>query len=128
MVVLALNHDVVTTGLKSRIIKRSGLPSSAEAAPPNFFKLFVFAHEMGHVIQADPKFKEVFGEIDDTIYQPEEGYERYIESDHEANADYIAKTIIAKSEVGKSANYSPPDKPPMQWIDWAQENRVIDKK
>ena len=68
MVVLALNHDVVTTGLKSRIIKRSGLPSSAEAAPPNFFKLFVFAHEMGHIIQADLKFKEVFGEIDDTIY------------------------------------------------------------
>jgi len=125
MVVLALNHDVVTPGLKSRIIKRFGLPSSAEVAPQNFFKLFVFAHEMGHVIQADPKFKEVFGEIDDTVYQPEEGYERYVESDHEANADYIAATIIAKSEVGKSANYGPPDKPPMQWREWANVHKVI---
>ncbi|MCL4357450.1 hypothetical protein M1512_00955 [Patescibacteria group bacterium] len=36
------------------------------------------------------------------------------EGDHEANAAYIAATIIAKSEVGKPANYSSPDKPPMQ--------------
>lgn len=125
MVVLGLNHDIVTPGLKSRIIKRFDLPSNFENAPTNIFKLFILAHELGHVIQADPKFSEVFGEIDHTVYQPEEGYARYVESDHEANADYIAATIIAKSEVGKSANYSPPDKPPMQWKDWAREHPVI---
>ena len=124
MVVLGLNHEVVTPRLQSRIIRRFGLPFSAEDAPPNLFKLFVFAHELGHVIQADSKFKELFGEIDDTTYQPEVDYERYVESDHEANADYIAATIIAKSEVGIATKYEAPSQSPIKWREWAAEHKI----
>ncbi len=125
VIVLANNHEIVTPGLKSRILKRFVLPSNLKNAPTGFFKLFIFAHELGHVVQADPQFQSVFGEIDNNVYSPEEDYVRYVESDHEVNANYIAATIIAESVVGKTARYNRPDKPPMQWKDWANEHRVV---
>lgn len=101
--VLGLSDDVVTPRLRARIIKRFGLPEEDLAiAPAKLFKPFIFAHELGHIVQADPEFRKLFGEMDATVYDPDENYARYVESDHEANADYIAAGIVAHSELGRA--------------------------
>lgn len=126
VVALGLNNSLVTDGLRSRIIKRFGLPTKLFDAPASLFRPFIFAHELGHVAQADPKFRELFGEIDKTVYDPSDNYAAYVESDKEANADYIGSMIVAASQLGLAARYSPPKQDPPQWRDWAREHRVID--
>ena len=87
-------------------------------------------YELGHVIQLDDKVMRAFGEIDNTIvslpmdYTPEQ-YQAYVQSDREANADYIAACILAASQLGEAVGYQPPIEDAAQWRQWVAANPVI---
>lgn len=77
---IGAKDKVITAGLKRRIIRRFGLPPGLlEIAPQGLFLPFVLAHEIAHVMQEDPQFPAKFGEIDRTVYKPEEDYSKYVE-------------------------------------------------
>ena len=87
-------------------------------------------HELGHIIQLDYREMRAFGEIDNTIvplpmdYIPEQ-YQAYVQSDREANADYIAACILAASQLGEAVGYRPPIEDAAQWRQWVAANPVI---
>lgn len=121
---IGLREKAVTPALRSRIVKRFGLPPHLTEAPARLFLPFVLAHEIGHVIQADSEFESYFGHIDSATYVPEESYDAYINSDRELNADYIAALIVGNSELGAETGYDPPTQALEEWRDWGDLNRI----
>ncbi|MBH2007710.1 hypothetical protein I8H83_03850 [Candidatus Saccharibacteria bacterium] len=93
-------------------------------APDDFWRLYTFAHEVGHAIQWDKNFESVFGPIEriegseDLAYRD---YKKYVNSDAETNADYIAMLLVSHSEVGKSFKAPGPSHAPYEWRKWVKE-------
>lgn len=54
-----------------------------------------------------------------------EQYQAYVQSDREANADYIAACILAASQLGEAVVYRPPIEDAAQWRQWVAANPVI---
>lgn len=93
-------------------------------APDDFWRLYTFAHEVGHAIQWDKNFESIFGPIeriegsDNLAYRD---YKKYVNSDAETNADYIAMLLVAHSEVGKNFKAPKPSYEPHEWRKWVKE-------
>jgi hypothetical protein len=109
--------------MKSRIIERFGLPEGQDF-PDGIYKLFIFAHEIGHVVQKDEKFKEFYGDYDDSILDPNTDYKAYVTSENEVLADYIAAQIISNTEFGRVLGIDPPKEEPKEWRKWGEKNNI----
>jgi hypothetical protein len=115
----------INSRIKSRITERFGLPEGQDL-PDGFYKLFIFAHEIGHVVQKDEKFKEIYGDYDDSILDPDTDYKTYVTSENEVLADYIAAQIISNTEFGRVLGIEPPEEEPKEWRQWAERNNIND--
>ena len=133
MIVIGMQETLASPNLIARMSSRLGIPREYlenERTGRRVVGLVAFCHELGHIIQLDDKVMRAFGEIDNTIvplpmdYIPEQ-YQAYIQSDREANADYIAACILAASQLGEDVDYRPPIKDAAQWRQWVAANPVI---
>jgi hypothetical protein len=120
---IGTEESAINPRIKSRIEERFGLPEN-QGFPDNLYRLFVLAHEIGHVIQKDPLFAEFYGDYDKTIYEPEEDYATYANSDNEVLADYIATQILSNSQLGAVFGIMPPSEEPHAWRQWGELNRI----
>jgi hypothetical protein len=116
--------ETVEGGARQRLVRRLGLPIEPIASYNGIFKRIIFGHELGHVLQADEDFVNVFGEIDQTTYSPEDDYSKYVNSDKEVNADYISAKLFGHSALGSQLGYQPPDETPKQWRQWAASRQL----
>ena len=133
MIVIGMQETLASPNLIARMSSRLGVPrerlEDAEIGR-QIVGLIAFCHELGHVIQLDDRVMRAFGEIDNTIvplpmdYTPEQ-YQAYVQSDREANADYIAACILAASQLGEAVGYRPPIEDAAQWRQWVAANPVI---
>lgn len=114
----------LSQAVRDRLKNRLNLPADADDAPDEIFMRFIFAHELGHVIQSDPMFETYFGQIDMNTYAPEAGYSQYVNSDKEANADFIAAVLIGASDLGRELEIKEPGITPDKWRDWAAAHPV----
>lgn len=113
--------------VKNRLIFRLGLDAERYAtAPDEVLRSFALAHEIGHIIQAEPTFTYLFGNTDSHTYIPEDDYRSYVNSDNELNADYIARLIMGHSRLNAQFDLGvvPPKQPPQQWREWARDYRI----
>ena len=133
MIVIGTREMLSSPNLIARMSSRLGVPrerlEDAEIGR-QIVGLIAFCHELGYVIQLDEKVMQVFGEIDNTIVPlpmdyTSEQYEKYVQSDHEANADYIAACILAASRLGEAMGYQPPIEDVAQWRQWVAANPVV---
>jgi hypothetical protein len=115
--------SAITPRMKSRIDERFGLPEGQDF-PDGLYKLFVLAHEIGHVIQKDPLFSKFYGDYDTTVYSPEKDYPKYANSENEVLADYIAAQILSNTELGAALGMSPPTEEPPEWRQWGEQNHI----
>jgi hypothetical protein len=113
----------LTQTVRERLVRRLELPTSPSPSGDPIFMRIVFAHELGHVLQADPLFEDIFGPIDQQTYIPEDDYLAYLCSDKEMNADYIAACLMSSTELGKSLEIPTPDQTPIDWREWASRHR-----
>jgi hypothetical protein len=111
-------EGLITTSMKSRINERFKLPYDVLDQPDILFMPIILAHELGHVIQADPQFEGIFGKIDTNFVSPEADYEGYVQSDLELNADYIAALIVGDTSFGSFVGIESPRDPPQSWREW----------
>ena len=93
------------------------------------------AHELGHNLQDSnsqmqrffgtiiPDKLEGEGDVVADLHDPE-AYITYVNSASEVNADYIARTILANSEIGEILGITLPEQAPAQWAKWAQDHAV----
>jgi len=109
--------------MKSRLKERFELPQQVIDQGASFLTPIIFAHELGHLIQADPRFGQFFG---GTIgpHPSAEDYVGYITSDSEVNADYIAAAIMANSELGGHLGWELPTESPLDWRTWGEQHQV----
>lgn len=117
--------------VRSRLIDRMGLQQKFKSGHDDVFHRIVFAHELGHAMQNDVNnFVPVFGEMNmevidthmpDNSMSFENKYKLYVNSDREANADYIAAMIIGNSKLGKDLGISAPEYGPQDWRKWVRE-------
>ena len=133
MIVIGMQEMLASPNLIARMSSRLGISRESlenERTGRRVVGLVAFCHELGHVIQLDDKVMRAFGEIDNTIvplpmdYTPEQ-YQAYVQSDREANADYIAACILAASQLGEAVGYRPPIEDAAQWRQWVAANPVI---
>lgn len=133
MIVIGMQETLASPNLIARMSSRLGISRESlenERTGRRVVGLVAFCHELGHVIQLDDKVMRAFGEIDNTIvslpmdYTPEQ-YQAYVQSDREANADYIAACILAASQLGEAVGYRPPIEDAAQWRQWVAANPVI---
>ncbi len=115
---------LLTQQIRDRLVRRIELPVDPVSKYDDLFRRVIFGHELGHVLQADERYSEIFGQIDRTTYVPEEDYLRYVNSDKEANADYVAASILGNSALGTQLEYSPPVQTPEKWREWAETRRI----
>jgi hypothetical protein len=123
MLHIGTEESAITPRIKSRITERFGLPENQEF-PDGFYKLFVLAHEIGHVIQMDPLFQDFYGPYDSTVIDAQKKYEEYVYSENEVLADFIACQIISNSEIGAALGILPPTEEPQEWRQWGDSHRV----
>ncbi len=121
---IGLQERTLTSSMKSRVIERFDLSNDYFIAPNYNFMPFIFAHELGHVIQADRSFERIFGAINNELLIPETNYAAYVNSDVELNADYIAAVIVGNSEYGIEAGFMPPAEEPLRWREWAATHPI----
>ena len=133
MIVIGMQETLASPNLIARMSSRLGIPREYlenERTGRRVVGLVAFCHELGHIIQLDDKVMRAFGEIDNTIvslpmdYTPGQ-YQAYVQSDREANADYIAACILAASQLGEAVGYRPPIEDAAQWRQWVAANPVI---
>lgn len=94
---------------------------------PGAVRPLILAHEIAHVIQIDPLFLEYYG--DDFNYKninPRVNYAGYLESDLEANADFIAASIVANTDYGVSLGLGLQPFETLQWRDWVAERPMLE--
>lgn len=113
MIAIGMQETLASPNLIARMSSRLGIPRESlenERTGRRVVGLVAFCHELGHIIQLDDRVMRAFGEIDNTIvplpmdYTPEQ-YQAYVQSDREANADYIAACILAASQLGEAVGY-----------------------
>ena len=133
MIVIGMQETLASPNLIARMSSRLGISRESlenERTGRRVVGLVAFCHELGHIIQLDDRVMRAFGEIDNTIvplpmdYTPEQ-YQAYVQSDREANADYIAACILAASQLGEAVGYRPPIEDAAQWRQWVAANPVI---
>ena len=133
MIVIGMQETLASPNLIARMSSRLGIPRESlenKRTGRRVVGLVAFCHELGHIIQLDDRVMRAFGEIDNTIvplpmdYTPEQ-YQAYVQSDREANADYIAACILAASQLGEAVGYRPPIEDAAQWRQWVAANPVI---
>ena len=133
MIVIGMQETLASPNLIARMSSRLGIPRELlenERTGRRVVGLVAFCHELGHIIQLDDRVMRCFCEIDNTIvplpmdYTPEQ-YQAYVQSDREANADYIAACILAASQLGEAVGYRPPIEDAAQWRQWVAANPVI---
>jgi hypothetical protein len=124
---VGIGKTSLTARIQSRLVERFDLPESILSLPDNQLILapFVFAHELGHVVQADQHFKKYYG-ADFNPYQPspDEDYAGYARSDSEANADFIGALVIGNASLGIEAGFSAPEFSPQQWREWTADHPI----
>jgi len=109
----------LTQAVRDRIVRRMELPVPPLAKYDDLLMRIIFGHELGHVLQADPEFENLFGTIDRRTYIPEDNYLAYLYSDKEMNADYIAACLVSSTDLGQKLAIPAPKFPPLQWRNWA---------
>lgn len=133
MIVIGMQETLASPNLIARMSSRLGIPREFlenERTGRRVVGLVAFCHELGHIIQLDDRAMRAFGEIDNTIVPlpmdyTSEQYQAYVQSDREANADYIAACILAASQLGEAVVYRPPIEDAAQWRQWVAANPVI---
>lgn len=135
MIVIGMQETLASPNLIARMSSRLGIPRESlenKRTGRRVVGLVAFCHELGHIIQLDDRVMRAFGEIDNTIVPlpmdyTSEQYQAYVQSDREANADYIAACILAASpsQLGEAVGYRPPIEDAAQWRQWVAANPVI---
>lgn len=118
------HKNFVTDSMKTRVVERFHLPSSWLSAPDSALLPFMFAHELGHIAQAEPVFQKYFGPFYDEWVDSKKDYAGYVNSDEEVNADYLAAVIVGNSQFGRETNFMPPKEPPSEWREWGKVHGV----
>lgn len=111
--------------VRERLVGRLALPIPATERFDPIFTPLAFAHEIGHVLQADENFSSVFGVMDHKVYIPEVDYHAYLHSEKETNADYIAACVIANTSIGRHMQMTHPDTPHQEWRTWVASRPPI---
>ena len=131
-----LDEEAVSQYLPKRINKRYEIPEELvvnEQVGPTIVRYIAFAHELGHLVQDNnQEMLHFFGDTlpnkegnDDKLdLQNVEEYLKYVNSPREMNADYIARCILANSELGNVLGIDLPEQEPKDWLDWAVEKSL----
>lgn len=114
--------NTITKNMRSRVNERFKLSTVQQLE--EIYLPFILAHEIGHTVQRDPRFKDIFGPSEDDYVEPEDDYESYVNSHDELNADYIAAVIVGNSELGKTIGFMPPQEAPNAWWCWADQHPI----
>ncbi len=124
-VYIGTQPGTVTPQMKTRILERFQLHPDLAEMPYEAFGAFIFAHELGHVLQDDPQFERFYGDgLNEVRPDPKKDYAGYVESPRETNADFIAAEIIANTDLGRMIGFMPPVEGPSEWKEWAAQHPV----
>jgi hypothetical protein len=118
-------ETTLTTRIKSRFNERFKLNQYQSPGTDMALLPFVFAHELGHIIQLDSKFRKYFGRMNHQVLETDPDYANYVGSDLETNADYLAAVIVGNSVYGSELGFTPPTEDSRHWRDWASQHPVV---
>lgn len=132
-IVIGTNEAITSRTLKDRIASRFGIPLDLLDSNVGGMvcRMVALAHELGHVVQMNPDMQERFGglkashKLPDGEYDDEE-YFKYLSSEKEGNADYIAASVLAHTKLfGEKLGLKSPIEDPSNWRTWVENHPVI---
>lgn len=132
MIMIGTKNELDSRTIKDRVVSRFGIPRELVESNAGVImcRLVAFAHELGHVVQMNPQMQEKFGGLEEGYHLPgkdfsDEQYLRYIVSDKERSADYIAATVLPHSKIGQMLEMELPHEEIGQWREWADRHPIV---
>lgn len=120
---IMMGRGRIPASIRYQLIRQQKLPPGSSELPNKILRTVFVAHHLGHIMQEDADFVDVFGNVIDGKSCIPDGNERIFDlSKPELHATYVATALLGASSL-TDLGLLPLPQPPEKWEMWADLRR-----